>query len=90
MSDAELLARVFLARVVEPGDGTAGRWVRELGVHEVADRLRGGGQALPGVSGKRWAGLLARAGQADPHADHALARDAGAPVVCPRDRALPL
>ncbi|MGW7545548.1 DNA-processing protein DprA [Streptomyces sp. NPDC054770] len=85
MSDAELLARVFLARVVEPGDGTAGRWVRELGVHEVADRLRGGGQALPGVSGKRWAGLLARAGQADPHADLAVARDAGARFVCPGD-----
>jgi DNA processing protein len=83
MSEAELLARVFLARVVEPGDETAGRWVRELGVHEVADRLRGGGQALPGVSGKRWAGLLARAGRADPHADLAVARDAGARFVCP-------
>jgi DNA processing protein len=83
MSEAELLARVFLARVVEPGDETAGRWVRELGVHEVADRLRGGGQVLPGVSGKRWAGLLARAGRADPHADLAVARDAGARFVCP-------
>ncbi|WP_089098492.1 DNA-processing protein DprA [Streptomyces hyaluromycini] len=89
MSDAELLARVFLARVVEPGDETAGRWVRERGVHEVAGRLRAGGQALPGVGGKRWAGLLARAQQSDPRADLAVAREAGARFVCPGDAEWP-
>ncbi|MER7180380.1 DNA-processing protein DprA [Streptomyces hyaluromycini] len=89
MSDAELLARVFLARVVEPGDEAAGRWVRERGVHEVAGRLRAGGQALPGVSGKRWAGLLARAQQSDPRADLAVAREAGARFVCPGDAEWP-
>ncbi|GGN12428.1 DNA-processing protein DprA [Streptomyces fuscichromogenes] len=89
MSDAELLARVFLARVVEPGDEVAGRWVRELGVPEVAGRLRGGGRALPGVGGRRWAGLLARAAQADPRTDLAVAREAGARFVCPGDTEWP-
>ncbi|MEU2422550.1 DNA-processing protein DprA [Streptomyces sp. NPDC007851] len=83
--DGELLARVFLARVIEPGDEVAGRWVREQGVHEVVGRLRGGGEALPGVGAKRWAGLLARAKQADPRADLAAARDAGARFLCPGD-----
>lgn len=81
--DDELLARVFLTRVIEPGDEAGGRWVRELGVGEVARRLRDGGAALPGVSGKRWAGLLARAAVARPHQDLAVARDAGVRFVCP-------
>ncbi|MGY4979778.1 DNA-processing protein DprA [Streptomyces sp. 900105755] len=83
MSDGELLDRVLLARVAEPGDETAGRWVRERGVHEVAARLRAGGQPLPGAGAKRWAGLLARAAHADPRADLAAAREAGARFVCP-------
>ncbi|MEV5517392.1 hypothetical protein AB0L50_31550, partial [Streptomyces flaveolus] len=62
--EGELLGRVFLTRVIEPGDGTGGRWVRERGVTEVVRRLREGGRALPGVSGKRWAGLCARAARA--------------------------
>lgn len=89
MSDSGLLDRVFLARVAEPGDETAGRWVRERGVHEVAARLRAGGQPLPGAGAKRWAGLLARAAQADPRADLAAAREAGARFVCPGDTEWP-
>lgn len=87
--DRTLLARVFLSRVVEPGDEVAGRWIRERGVHEVVQRLRRAGEALPGVSGKRWAGLLARAGQADPRADLVLARRAGARFVAPGDTEWP-
>ncbi|MGV9392406.1 DNA-processing protein DprA, partial [Streptomyces olivaceus] len=45
VADDRLLARVFLTRVVEPGDETCGRWVRERGVGEVARRLREGGPA---------------------------------------------
>ncbi|MER6538216.1 DNA-processing protein DprA [Streptomyces sp. 900105755] len=89
MSDTGVLDRVFLARVAEPGDETAGRWVRERGVHEVAARLREGGQPLPGAGAKRWAGLLARAAQADPRADLAAAREAGARFVCPGDTEWP-
>ncbi|MGY5118599.1 DNA-processing protein DprA [Streptomyces sp. 900105755] len=89
MSDTGLLDRVFLARVAEPGDETAGRWVRERGLREVAARLRAGGQPLPGAGAKRWAGLLARAAQADPRADLAAAREAGARFVCPGDTEWP-
>ncbi|GCB45706.1 DNA-processing protein DprA [Streptomyces sp. NL15-2K] len=83
--DGELLGRVFLARVIEPGDEVAGRWVREFGVDEVVRRLREGGVALPGVSDKRWAGLLARAGEAEPRRDLAVARGAGVRFVRPGD-----
>ncbi|GHA47330.1 DNA-processing protein DprA [Streptomyces purpurascens] len=81
--DDELLARVFLTRVLEPGDEVGGRWVREFGVREVARRLAEGGPPLPGVGGKRWTGLLARAETARPHEDLAVARDAGVRFVCP-------
>jgi DNA processing protein len=86
---AELLGRVFLCRVVEPGDEIGGRWVREFGVGEVVRRLRNGGPALPGVSGARWAGLVARAGQAEPERDLALAAAAGARFVGPGDAEWP-
>ncbi|MER6404757.1 DNA-processing protein DprA [Streptomyces viridosporus] len=78
-----LLARILLTRVVEPGDETGGRWVRELGAGAVVRRLRERGGPLPGVSGKRWAGMLARAERADPHRDLAVAREAGARFVTP-------
>ncbi|MFE6592406.1 DNA-processing protein DprA [Streptomyces sp. NPDC057781] len=79
----ELLGRVFLTRVIEPGDETGGRWVRERGVADVVRRLRAGGRALPGVSEKRWAGLCARAGRAEPRRDLAVARAAGVRFVAP-------
>ncbi|GGJ48922.1 DNA-processing protein DprA [Streptomyces brasiliensis] len=81
--DPELLGRVFLARVVEPGDEIGGRWLREFGVGEVVRRLRDSGEALPGVSATRWDGLLARAGRADPRRDLDVARNAGMRFVCP-------
>ncbi|MFS4094812.1 DNA-processing protein DprA [Streptomyces sp. AF1A] len=81
--DAELLGRVFLSRVIEPGDEVGGRWVREFGLPEVVRRLRGDGAALPGVSGVRWAGLLARGARAEPERDLAVARAAGARFVPP-------
>ncbi|MGV9348521.1 DNA-processing protein DprA [Streptomyces spiralis] len=85
----ELLARVFLSRVVEPGDETAGRWVRELGAVALARRLREGAPRLAGVSDKRWAGLCARAARADPERDLAVARDAGVRFVRPGDTEWP-
>ncbi|MFF9456610.1 DNA-processing protein DprA [Streptomyces flaveolus] len=88
-AEGELLGRVFLTRVIEPGDGTGGRWVQERGVTEVVRRLREGGRALPGVSGKRWAGLCARAARADPRGDLAVARAAGVRFVAPGDAEWP-
>jgi len=81
----DLLARVFLTRVVEPGDEVAGRWIRELGAVEVARRLGNGGPQLTGVTDKRWAGLCARAGLVEPGRDLAVAQDAGVRFVCPGD-----
>ncbi|MEU4468633.1 DNA-processing protein DprA [Streptomyces sp. NPDC024017] len=81
--DDELLGRVLLTRVIEPGDEAGGRWVREFGVGEVVRRLREGGAALPGASGKRWAGLVARAEAARPRRDLEAARDAGVRFVSP-------
>ncbi|MER6673616.1 DNA-processing protein DprA [Streptomyces sp. NPDC000983] len=81
--DAELLDRVFLTQVLEPGDETGGRWLRERGVREVARSLRGRGAPLDGVSEKRWAGLRARAGRAAPAQALDVARDAGVRFVIP-------
>ncbi|MDQ0789491.1 DNA-processing protein DprA [Streptomyces sp. B3I8] len=84
-TDPDLLARVLLSRVVEPGDETAGRWLRERGAAHVAAHLELGGAPLPGASDKRWAGLLARARRATPEDDLATARDAGVRFVRPGD-----
>ncbi|MFF4256132.1 DNA-processing protein DprA [Streptomyces sp. NPDC001663] len=83
--DGELLARVFLSRVLEPGDEVGGRWVREMGAVEVARVLRGGGPQLVGITDKRWAGLLDRAQEAEPERDLAAARDAGVRFLVPGD-----
>lgn len=83
------LARVFLGRVVEPGDEVSGQWVRERGVREVVRRLRDEGEPLPGVTARRWAGLRARAEQAEPERDLAVAREAGVRFVCPGDAEWP-
>uniref|UniRef100_UPI001C106192 DNA-processing protein DprA n=1 Tax=Streptomyces brasiliscabiei TaxID=2736302 RepID=UPI001C106192 len=81
-SGDERLDRAFLARVVEPGDELAGRWLRELGARDVVRRLSGGGRPLPGASEKRWAGLCARA---DPEGDLRRAREAGVRFLVPGD-----
>ncbi|MEV6178247.1 DNA-processing protein DprA [Streptomyces sp. NPDC052016] len=87
--DEERLARVFLARVLEPGDTVGGQWLRERGIAEVVRRLQGQGEPLPGVTARRWAGLRARAEQADPARDLADARAAGVRFVCPSDAEWP-
>ncbi|MFE2419243.1 DNA-processing protein DprA [Streptomyces hokutonensis] len=85
----ELHARVYLARVVEPGDEVAGRWIRELGAVEVARRLRDGGPQLVGVTDKRWAGLCTRAESVQPGRDLEVAEEAGVRFVCPGDSEWP-
>ncbi|MFJ4787045.1 DNA-processing protein DprA [Streptomyces sp. NPDC088794] len=85
----ELLALVHLTRVIEPGDETCGRWVRELGAEEVVERLRGRGAQLAGVTHKRWAGLMARAERGEPERDLAVARAAGMRFVRPGDAEWP-
>ncbi|MER5180104.1 DNA-processing protein DprA [Streptomyces sp. NPDC002896] len=85
VTDEERLARATLTRIIEPGDEAGGRWLREFGAVRVARRIVGGGEPLPGVSPKRWAGLRSRAAHARPERDLAVARDTGARFVCPGD-----
>ncbi|MFG2605024.1 DNA-processing protein DprA [Streptomyces sp. NPDC048514] len=85
----DVFGRVFLGRVLEPGDAVGGRWLREFGVGEVVRRLRAGREPLPGVSGARWAGLVARAARADPARDLAVAEAAGTRFVRPGDAEWP-
>ncbi|AGS72081.1 DNA-processing protein DprA [Streptomyces collinus] len=87
--ERELLDRVFLTRVVEPGDEVAGRWLRRYGPRETARRLRDGGEPLPGVSATRWGGLVARARRADPERDLDQAHRAGVRFVGPGDMEWP-
>ncbi|MGW3668769.1 DNA-processing protein DprA [Streptomyces sp. NPDC005141] len=89
MTDDERGARVTLSRVLEPGDEVCGRWIREVGAREAVRWLyRGEGQPR-GMTDKRWAGLRARAGRADPERDLALARDAGVRFICPGESEWP-
>ncbi|WP_317445629.1 DNA-processing protein DprA [Streptomyces collinus] len=87
--ESELLDRVFLTRVLEPGDEVAGRWLRRYGPGETARRLRDGGEPLPGMSGTRWGGLVARARRAHPERDLEEARRAGVRFVGPGDAEWP-
>ncbi|MER6344280.1 DNA-processing protein DprA [Streptomyces sp. NPDC001595] len=88
LPDRVLLDRVLLTRVFEPGDEIGGRWVRELGTGEVVRRLREE-RPPPGVSGRRWHGLRARALRAEPERDLAVARAAGVRFVSPGDEEWP-
>ncbi|MFF7239676.1 DNA-processing protein DprA [Streptomyces collinus] len=87
--ERERLDRVFLTRVVEPGDEVAGRWLRRYGPGETARRLRDGGEPLPGVSATRWGGLVARARRADPERDLEEACRAGVRFVGPGETEWP-
>ncbi|MFJ2906981.1 MULTISPECIES: DNA-processing protein DprA [unclassified Streptomyces] len=85
----ECVARAFLTRVLEPGDEVGGRWLRELGATEVARRVRDGRPQLAGVTDRRWAGLVARARDAEERRDLDIARAAGVRFVCPGDTEWP-
>ncbi|MEU1179748.1 DNA-processing protein DprA [Streptomyces sp. NPDC005820] len=87
--DPVRLARVFLGRVLEPGDEVGGRWVREWGAVELVRRLREEGRPPAGVSERRWEGLRARAAAAEPARDLAVAEAAGVRFLCPGDAEWP-
>ncbi|MET9904526.1 DNA-processing protein DprA [Streptomyces sp. NPDC006446] len=89
MTDDERRARVTLSRVVEPGDEVCGRWLREVGAREAVRWLYGDEGQPRGMTDKRWSGLRARAGRADPERDLALARDAGVRFICPGESEWP-
>ncbi|WP_314177023.1 DNA-processing protein DprA [Streptomyces winkii] len=78
-----------LTRIAEPGDETAGRWLRTYGAQEVVRALREDDHPLPGVGEQRWAGLRYRAERACPEADLAAVAGMGGRFVCPGDREWP-
>ncbi|MGP4112415.1 DNA-processing protein DprA [Streptomyces sp. 4N509B] len=78
-------ARAALARIVEPGDERAGRWLEELGPVAVWRAVREGGQPLAGASAHRWAGMRLRAERTDPDRDLAAIARLGGRFVCPGD-----
>ncbi|MFM9443488.1 DNA-processing protein DprA [Streptomyces acidiscabies] len=83
MDEEERVARVFLGRVVEPGDEIGGRWVRGVGAVEAARWVRWGGGVPEGVGERRWSGMRGRALEADGERDLEAARGVGARFVCP-------
>ncbi|MGW0560878.1 DNA-processing protein DprA [Streptomyces sp. NPDC003016] len=92
--ERERLARAALTRVIEPGDETGGRWLRECGAVELMRRLTSLGfgeaaEALTGVTGKRLGGYRMRAAAADPARDLAAVAAVGGRFVCPGDEEWP-
>ncbi|MFJ6794094.1 DNA-processing protein DprA [Streptomyces sp. NPDC091268] len=83
----EVLARAALTRVLEPGEGIGGRWLREHGAAGLIRLLTGAEEeaaaALDGVRADRLAGYRRRAALADPQRDLAAAAEAGCRFVCP-------
>ncbi|MCY0934450.1 DNA-processing protein DprA [Streptomyces sp. H34-S4] len=82
----EVLARAALTRVLEPGEGHGGRWLRAYGAVGLIRLLTGPAAesgVLPGVGGERLAGYRRRAAQADPRRDLAAVAEAGGRFVCP-------
>jgi DNA processing protein len=88
----ERTARAALTRILEPGDGHGGRWLREFGAQELLARLTSEdcpAEALPGVSERRAQGLRARAVGVDPERDLEAIRAAGGRFVVPGDTEWP-
>ncbi|MFF0741970.1 DNA-processing protein DprA [Streptomyces sp. NPDC004111] len=90
---AERLARAALTGIVEPGDETGGRWLREHGPVELLRRLTaadpGAGEALSGASAKRLAGVRDRARGVDPARYLEAAAEVGGRLVCPGEEEWP-
>ncbi|WP_234430711.1 DNA-processing protein DprA [Streptomyces sp. NRRL F-4489] len=88
--DPQRAARAALTRILEPGDETAGRWLREMGPvalwHALADDEA---PPPPGAGLAKVAGLRLRAGRARPGADLAAVAALGGRFICPGDEEWP-
>ncbi|MFJ4878732.1 DNA-processing protein DprA [Streptomyces sp. NPDC088745] len=86
-------ARAALTGIIEPGDETGGRWLREHGPVEVLRRLTvpapGPGDTLTGASAKRLDGYRSRAAAADADRYRAAAASVGARLICPGEEEWP-
>ncbi len=87
-SDEERTARAALCRILEPGDGHGGRWLRDLGPVELLRRLTTSPYRpgfLPGASDRRIQGLLRRATRIRPRQDLEAIQAAGGRFIVPGD-----
>ncbi|MFK0290955.1 DNA-processing protein DprA [Streptomyces sp. NPDC090442] len=83
-------ARAALTRILEPGDETAGRWLRELGPVALWHALSEDDAPPPvGASPTKFAGLRLRAARARPAADLAAVAALGGRFICPGDEEWP-
>ncbi|WP_274912990.1 DNA-processing protein DprA [Streptomyces sp. WZ-12] len=83
-------ARAALTRILEPGDETAGRWLREMGPVALWHALSEDDAPPPvGASPTKFAGLRLRAARARPAADLAAVAALGGRFVCPGDEEWP-
>ncbi|GAA3491803.1 DNA-processing protein DprA [Streptomyces cremeus] len=86
-------ARAALTGIIEPGDETGGRWLREHGPVEVLRRLTvpapGPGDTLTGASAKRLDGYRSRAAAANADRYRTAAASVGARLVCPGEEEWP-
>lgn len=79
-------ARAALTRILEPGDETAGRWVREMGPVALWRALSGQDARPPrGASPAKTEGLRLRAARARPAADLDAVAALGGRFICPGD-----
>ncbi|UQA92831.1 DNA-processing protein DprA [Streptomyces halobius] len=83
-------ARAALTRILEPGDETAGRWLRETGPEALWRALSGDAPPPKGASATKVEGLRLRAARAgDPRADLAAVAALGGRFICPGDEEWP-
>ncbi|TJZ46301.1 DNA-protecting protein DprA [Streptomyces piniterrae] len=83
-------ARAALTRILEPGDETAGRWLREMGPEALWHALSGDTAPPKGASTTKVDGLRLRAARAtDPGADLAAVAALGGRFICPGDEEWP-
>ncbi|MEU8912434.1 DNA-processing protein DprA [Streptomyces nigrescens] len=79
-------ARAALTRILEPGDETTGRWLREMGPEALWHTLSDAEAGLPtGASPTKIAGLRLRATRAHPTADLDAVTALGGRFICPGD-----
>ncbi|MEU5545895.1 DNA-processing protein DprA [Streptomyces sioyaensis] len=84
--ESQRTARAALTRILEPGDETAGRWVREMGPVALWRALSDEDATPPrGASPAKTEGLRLRAARARPAADLAAVSALGGRFICPGD-----
>ncbi|MFG2097385.1 DNA-processing protein DprA [Streptomyces sp. NPDC048612] len=83
-------ARAALTRILEPGDETAGRWLREMGPEALWHTLSHEDATPPaGAKPTKIAGLRLRAARARPTADLDAVAALGGRFLCPGDQEWP-